>query len=171
LYTRAVPEFRIQARYQGSAAARDQNRNGALAAPSPAGPAAGRLLYCRSLQRPPELATIACVALVETAAEKFVALPWRAGAGLAGPSAPRDPTLLRHLYGLHVIREHYDAVEAIILAREIVVADAKAHGINSLPIAPIRSRQRCVPSRRSRQMARLLGPVDIYFKANTVPTR
>jgi predicted nucleotidyltransferase component of viral defense system len=46
-----------------------------------------------AFEHPPEVATIACVALVETAAEKFVALTRRAGAEFAGAGGPRDPTL------------------------------------------------------------------------------
>jgi predicted nucleotidyltransferase component of viral defense system len=48
-----------------------------------------------AFKRPPEL-TIACTAIVETAAEKLVALTRRAGAELAGAQR-RDPTLVRHL--------------------------------------------------------------------------
>jgi len=78
--------------------------------------------------RPPELATIACAAIVETAAEKFVALTRRAGAELAGVRRERDPTLVRHVYNLHVIREHYDIADFAVLAREIMLADAETYG-------------------------------------------
>jgi predicted nucleotidyltransferase component of viral defense system len=76
----------------------------------------------------PEVATIPCVALVETAAEKFVALTRRAGAELADAGGPRDPTLVRHMYDLHMIRAHYDLAEVAFLAREIMLADAAAYG-------------------------------------------
>jgi len=76
----------------------------------------------------PEIAAIPCAAIVETAAEKFVALTRRAGAELAGLQRDRDPTLVRHLYDLHVIRDHYDPAEVAALAREIMIADAATYG-------------------------------------------
>ncbi len=79
-------------------------------------------------QRPPEIANIACVSITETAADKFVGLTRRAGAGLDEP----DPTLVRHLHDLHVLREHYDAAEVAALAREVMQADAEAYG-NQFP--------------------------------------
>jgi hypothetical protein len=78
--------------------------------------------------RPPEVPTIPCVSIIETAAEKFVALTRRVGAELAAAGGPRDPTLVRHLYDLHAIRQHYDAAEALALARTIMAADAAAYG-------------------------------------------
>ena len=80
-----------------------------------------------AFKRPPEL-TIACAAIVETAAEKFVALTRRAGAELAGVQRQRDPTLVRHVYDLHVIREHYDIADVAVLAREIMHSDAETYG-------------------------------------------
>jgi hypothetical protein len=50
-----------------------------------------------ALRRPPEIASIARVSILETAADKFVGLTRRAGAELAGLDAP-DPTLVRHLH-------------------------------------------------------------------------
>jgi hypothetical protein len=85
-----------------------------------------------ALQRPPEVATIECVSILETAADKFVALTRRAGAELAGLVATPDPTLVRHLHDLHALREHYDPAEVAALAREIMVADAAAYG-NQFP--------------------------------------
>jgi predicted nucleotidyltransferase component of viral defense system len=81
-----------------------------------------------TLNAPPEVATIPCVALVEMVAEKFVALTRRAGAELADAGGPRDPTLVRHVYDLHMIRAHYDLAEVALLAREIMLADAAAYG-------------------------------------------
>ena len=77
---------------------------------------------------PAEVPAIACVSLVETVAEKFVALTRRAGAELADAGGPRDPTLVRHLYDLHVIRAHYDPAEVVALTRKIMLADVKAYG-------------------------------------------
>jgi hypothetical protein len=78
--------------------------------------------------RAPEIDAIPCAAIVETAAEKFVALTRRAGAELAGLQRDCDPTLVRHLYDLHVIRGHYDPAEVAALAREIMIADAVTYG-------------------------------------------
>lgn len=78
--------------------------------------------------QPAELPAIACAAIVETAAEKFVALTRRAGAELAGLQRTRDPTLVRHVYDLHAIRAHYDPVEVAALAREVMQADAESRG-------------------------------------------
>jgi len=76
----------------------------------------------------PEVATIACSSILETAAEKLVALTWRAGSELAGLREVRDPTLVRHIYDLHVIREHYDAMEVATLAVDVMKADAATRG-------------------------------------------
>jgi predicted nucleotidyltransferase component of viral defense system len=84
-----------------------------------------------AMQRPPEVATIACVSITETAADKFVGLARRAGAELAGLDDP-DPTLVRHLHDLHALREHYDPAEVAALAREVMLADAEAFG-NQFP--------------------------------------
>lgn len=76
----------------------------------------------------PEVPAISCVALPEAVAEKFVALTRRAGAELADAGGPRDPTLVRHIYDLHVIRTHYDPAEVVALAKTIMLADAKTYG-------------------------------------------
>ena len=84
--------------------------------------------WAEAFKQPPEVPSIRCVALVETVAEKFVALTRRAGAELADAGGPRDKTLVRHVYDLHVIRSHYDPAEVIALAREIMRTDAEAYG-------------------------------------------
>ena len=84
-----------------------------------------------ALKRPPEVANIACVSILETAADKLVGLTRRAGAELAGLDEP-DPTLVRHLHDLHALREHYDPADVIALAREVMLADAEAYG-NQFP--------------------------------------
>ena len=78
--------------------------------------------------RDPELPKIACSSVLETAAEKLVALTWRAGSELAGLREERDPTLVRHIYDLHMIREHYGAAETAALAHEVMKADALTRG-------------------------------------------
>jgi predicted nucleotidyltransferase component of viral defense system len=78
--------------------------------------------------RPAEVPSIACSAVVESAAEKFVALTRRVGAQLAGLREDRDPTLVRHIYDLHVIRDYTDAADVATLAHEVMVADAAKYG-------------------------------------------
>jgi len=81
-----------------------------------------------AFNRPPEVSVIPCVSIVETVAEKFVALTRRAGAELADAGGPRDSTLVRHVYDLHVLRAHYDASKVVTLAQMIMGADAEAYG-------------------------------------------
>ncbi|WP_342740063.1 nucleotidyl transferase AbiEii/AbiGii toxin family protein [Bradyrhizobium sp. B117] len=78
--------------------------------------------------RDAELTKIACSSVLETAAEKFVALAWRAGSELAGLREERDPTLVRHIYDLHMIRGEYDVKAAATLAHEVMLADAATRG-------------------------------------------
>jgi len=74
---------------------------------------------------------MACVSILETAADIFVGLTRRAGAELAGLDEP-DPTLVRHLHHLHALREHYDPADVAALAREVMLSDAEAYG-NQFP--------------------------------------
>lgn len=76
----------------------------------------------------PEVPMIRCVSIVETVAEKFVALTRRAGAEFADAGGPRDSTLVRHVYDLHVLRAHYDPAAVITLAQTIMRADAEVYG-------------------------------------------
>lgn len=80
-----------------------------------------------ALLRPPEVARIACASILETAADKFVALTRRAGAELAGLDEP-DPALVRHLHDLHALRGHYDPAEVAVLVQEIMIGDAESYG-------------------------------------------
>jgi hypothetical protein len=57
-----------------------------------------------ALALPPEVPVIPCVSIVETVAEKFVALTRRAGTELADAGGPRDSTLVRHVYGPYAPR-------------------------------------------------------------------
>ena len=74
-----------------------------------------------------EVPNIACVSLVEIAAEKFVALTRRSGAAFAGLQA-LDPTLPRHVYDLSRLDGHYDAEDAARLALETMKDDAATRG-------------------------------------------
>lgn len=84
--------------------------------------------WAEAFKQPPEVPSIPCVSLVETVAEKFVALTRRVGAELADAGGPRDKTLVRHVYDLHVVRSHYDPPAVIALASEIIRADVEAYG-------------------------------------------
>jgi hypothetical protein len=75
-------------------------------------------------QRPPEIPAIACVSVTETAAEKLVALTRRIAMELAGLSRDPDPTLVRHIYDLHMMRGHVDPAAVATLARDIAATDA-----------------------------------------------
>lgn len=75
--------------------------------------------------RPAEVPSLACVSVTETAAEKLVSLTRRLAMELAGVSRNPDPTLVRHIYDLHVIRERIDPEETGALARQIAQADAE----------------------------------------------
>lgn len=87
-----------------------------------------RSFVADAFKRPPEIFTLPCVSIVETVAEKFVALTRRAGAEFASAGGPRDATLVRHIYDLHALRANYDRAEAIELARKIMLADVEAYG-------------------------------------------
>jgi hypothetical protein len=73
----------------------------------------------------PEVAQISCVSVTETAAEKLVALTRRIAMELAGLSRDPDPTLVRHIYDLHLMQGHIDNNQVAALARDIAVADAQ----------------------------------------------
>ncbi len=75
--------------------------------------------------RLPEVAEIACVSVAETAADKLVALTRRTAMEMAGLSRDPDPTLIRHVYDLHLMRAHLDPVVVAALARDIAMADAR----------------------------------------------
>ena len=44
---------------------------------------------------------------------------------LAGASRVPDPTLVRHIYDLHIMREHFDPALVATLACDIAAADAR----------------------------------------------
>jgi predicted nucleotidyltransferase component of viral defense system len=77
-----------------------------------------------ALNRPPEVPAIACVNVTETAAEKLVSLTRRTAMDLAGLTRDFDPALVRHVYDLHMLRDHVDRGTVIALARDIAEVDA-----------------------------------------------
>ena len=78
--------------------------------------------------RPAEITAIACASVTETAAEKLVSLTRRTAMELAGVSRAPDPTLVRHIYDLHVIGAEIDHPTFINLVREISTQDAEEFG-------------------------------------------
>jgi predicted nucleotidyltransferase component of viral defense system len=74
---------------------------------------------------PPEANDVACVGLVETAADKFVALGRRAGFALSG-LGELDHTLVRHVYDLSRMDGHYDVEEAAAIALKTMKAEAES---------------------------------------------
>jgi len=79
------------------------------------------------LGRAPEITGLPCTTIVQTAAEKFVALTRRIGEErLMGDE--RDHTLLRHVYDLVVIREHYDHAEVGAMIPLIMADDVATYG-------------------------------------------
>ena len=81
-----------------------------------------------AFNRPPEIASTPCVSLTETAAEKLVSLTRRTAMERAGLSRDPDPTLVRHIYDLHAMREYIDAEQLARLVPLIAVADAAEFG-------------------------------------------
>lgn len=81
-----------------------------------------------AMNRPPEVAEIACISITETAAEKLVSLTRRTAMELAGAGHEPDPTLIRHIYDLHMLRGLIDPAEVAVLARAIAETDAKQFG-------------------------------------------
>jgi hypothetical protein len=79
-----------------------------------------------AMNKAPEIASIACASLLETAADKFVALTRRAGAELAGLEEP-DATLVRHFHDLHALRAHCDPAEVAALVREVMAGEIEAY--------------------------------------------
>jgi hypothetical protein len=70
-----------------------------------------------------EAKDVACVRLVETAADKFVALGRRAGLAFSG-GGRLDHTLVRHIYDLSRMDGHYDADEAAGIALQTMKDEA-----------------------------------------------
>lgn len=81
-----------------------------------------RSFAAEALNRPPEVAGIACVSVVQTAAEKLVSLTRRTAMEMAGASRDPDPTLVRHIYDLHMMRESVDPATAVLNANASQVA-------------------------------------------------
>ena len=84
-----------------------------------------RSFVAQALNEPPEVATIACIDPVETAAEKLSALAWRVVSHRTQPE-PRDPTIIRHLHDLAALRSRVAASPHFAsLAHQIVALDSR----------------------------------------------
>ena len=83
-----------------------------------------RSFVAEALDRPPEVPAVACVSIVETAAEKLVSPTRRTAMELTGVSRDPDPTLIRHVYDLHMMRALVDSASVADLARGIAENDA-----------------------------------------------
>ena len=81
-----------------------------------------------ALQRAPEVPAVTCAGLNETAAEKLVSLTRRTAIDLAGASRASDPALVRHIYDLHMMRDHLDMGTVATLAGDIAASDAREFG-------------------------------------------
>ena len=68
---------------------------------------------------------VRCVRLVETAADKFVALGRRAGFAFAG-HGPLDHTLVRHVYDISRMDGEYDLDTAVAIALSTMVTESKS---------------------------------------------
>lgn len=73
----------------------------------------------------PEVPQLACVDIVQTAAEKLISLTRRTAMEMAGASRDPDPTLVRHVYDLHMMRTLVEPAEVAALARAIAETDAQ----------------------------------------------
>jgi hypothetical protein len=76
-------------------------------------------------RRPPEVPQLACVGVVQTAAEKLVSLTRRTAMEITGASRDPDTTLVRHIYDLHMMRTLIEPAEVAALARAIAETDAQ----------------------------------------------
>lgn len=91
-----------------------------------------RSFVAEAMDRPPEVTEIPCVSMLETVAEKLVSLTRRTAMELAGAGREPDPTLVRHIYDIHMLRDLVDAAEVVDLARIIAKSDA-AEFANQFP--------------------------------------
>jgi len=86
-------------------------------------------LFGRTTKASPEVATLACVDLVETAADKLSALAWRTAAR-DRTSQTDDPTIVRHLHDLAALVPKVGAsAELGTLARRILAIDSRRTGV------------------------------------------
>lgn len=78
--------------------------------------------------RPPEIPLIECVSVAETIADKFVAMTRRIAEELRLAEGDRDPTVVRHVYDMHAVRDRYEIAEVVTLIPAIMKSDVEAYG-------------------------------------------
>ncbi len=80
------------------------------------------------MNQSPEIADFSCVNVVQTAAEKMVALLRRTAARLNGINDWNDDALIRHIYDLHKISQHYELGAVFYeVVHSTVIADGKQY--------------------------------------------
>ncbi len=84
-----------------------------------------RSFVTEAMKHAPEVPGVLCVSVLETAAEKLVSLTRRTAMEMAGASRDPDPTLVRHVYDLQMMRDLVDPADVATLARTIAAADAQ----------------------------------------------
>jgi predicted nucleotidyltransferase component of viral defense system len=126
----ALYQIPYQPKLTGSGALRPQIRLETLVAPLRDAPVVRAVssFVSEAFQRPPEIEAMNCVSVTQTAAEKFVALTRRVAAERDQAPTARDPTLIRHLYDLHMIQAHFDARETAGLAQTILGPESDDFG-------------------------------------------
>jgi hypothetical protein len=113
--------------------------------------------------RAPEIPVIDCVSVTETAAEKLVSLTRRSAMELAGLSREPDHTLVRHVYDLHMIRDHIDFAPGFRVHLPWRAGEASQH--ESLVCGRKAFRDRSLPFPR---LAALLGVMACSGRHATV---
>lgn len=85
-------------------------------------------LLAQAAKVPPEIASMPCVDLVETAADKISALAWRASVRDRS-SDKDDPAIVRHIHDLAALSESVSGSPSFaVLARRILATDARRTG-------------------------------------------
>lgn len=80
------------------------------------------------MNQSPEIANFSCVNVAQTAAEKMVALLRRTAARLNGINDWNDDALIRHIYDLHKISQHYELGAVFYeVVNSTVIADGKQY--------------------------------------------
>lgn len=82
--------------------------------------------------KPAEANNVKCVRLVETAADKFVALGRRAGSAFAGHES-LDHTLVRHVYDISRMDGKYDLDAAVAIALDTMVTESRSERADKYP--------------------------------------
>jgi hypothetical protein len=132
-------------------------------------------LVAEAFGRSPELPTVASVGVAETAAEKLVSLTRRTATELAGVSRDQDPTLVRHIYDLHVTRSTITLRRLSSWRGRSCCRMPRSSQISFPLIAKIHWMKRAAPSRRLRLTRATLSDTQSFSgswrTATAQPTR